>query len=124
MRTQRSRSRGPRTRSAIASSPSCRRSGRRPAVLPSMTPDLELARQQWRDGNRRLEEARGDRARYRQLVEGADRIVDALRRRLGQSFTLDELAAAYGHADDWVLELLEDGDPDGGIPLEPGTVAD
>ena len=40
-----------------------------------MAPDLELARQQWRDGNRRLEAARGDRTRYRQLVEGADRVV-------------------------------------------------
>ena len=89
-----------------------------------MTADLELARQQWRDGNRRLEEARGDRARYRLLVESTDRVVDALRRRLGQSFTLDELAAAYGGADDWVLELLEDADPEGGVPLEPGTVAD
>ena len=89
-----------------------------------MTPDLELARQQWRDGNRRLEEARGDRQRYRQLVEGTDRVVDALRRRIGQSFTLDELAAAYGGADDWVLELLEETDPEGSVPLEPGTVAD
>lgn len=89
-----------------------------------MAPDLELARQQWRDGNRRLEAARGDRTRYGQLVEGADRVVDALRRRLGQSFTLDELAAAYRGADDWILELLEDADPDGTVPLEPGTVAD
>jgi hypothetical protein len=87
-------------------------------------PDLELARQQWRDGNRRLEEARSDGARYRQLVDGTDRVVDALRRRIGQSFTLDELAAAYRGADVWVLELLEDTDPEGAIPLEPGTVAD
>jgi hypothetical protein len=86
--------------------------------------DLELARQQWRDGNRRLEEARSDRKRYRRLVEGTDRVVDALRRRLGQSFTLAELVAAYGGADDWVLEVLEDADPEGAVPLEPGTVAD
>jgi hypothetical protein len=86
--------------------------------------ELELARQQWRDGNRRLEEARGDGTRYRQLVEGTDRVVDALRRRVGQSFTLDELAAAYRGADDWVLELLEEADPEGAVPLEPGTVAD
>ena len=89
-----------------------------------MTADLELARQQWRDGNRRLEEARGDRARYRLLVESTDRVVDALRRRVGQSFTLEELATAYDGVDDWVLELHEDGDPEGRVPLEPGTVAD
>jgi hypothetical protein len=89
-----------------------------------MTADLELARQQWRDGNRRLEEARGDRARYHRLVENTDRVVDALRRRVGQSFTLEELATAYDGVDDWVLELLEDGDPEGRVPLEPGPVAD
>ena len=89
-----------------------------------MAADLELARQQWRDGNRRLEAARGDRQRYGRLVEGMDRVVDGLRRRLGQSFTLDELAAAYGGADDWVLELLEESDPEGAVPVEPGTVAD
>ena len=89
-----------------------------------MEPDLELARQQWPDGNRRLEDARGDRRRYRQLAEGTDRVVDALRRRVGQSFTLEELAAAYDGADEWVLELLEDADPEGAVPFEPGTVAD
>jgi hypothetical protein len=89
-----------------------------------MATDLELARQQWRDGNRRLEEARGDGKRYHRLVEGTNQVVDALRRRLGQSFTLAGLATAYGSADDWVLELLEDTDPDGAVPLEPGTVAD
>jgi hypothetical protein len=89
-----------------------------------MTSDVELARQQWRDGNRRLEEARADGRRYRQLTEGADRVVDALRRRLGQSFTLEELASTYHGADDWVRDLLEDTDPEGGVPNEPGTVAD
>jgi hypothetical protein len=89
-----------------------------------MTTDLELARQQWRDGNRRLEAARSDPQRYRQLVEGTDRVIDALRKRLGQSFTLDELAGAYGGADDWVRDLLEDADPDGGVPTEPGTIGD
>jgi hypothetical protein len=89
-----------------------------------MAPDLELARQQWRDGNRRLEEARGDRERYRRLVEGTDRVVDALRKRLGQAFTLDELASAYAGADDWVRELLEEADPEDAAPIEPGTVGD
>jgi hypothetical protein len=89
-----------------------------------MAPDLELARQQWRDGNRRLEEARADRRRYQRLVEETGRVVDALRRRLGQTFTLDELAAVYGDADDWVRDLLEESDPEGAVPTEPGTVAD
>jgi hypothetical protein len=86
--------------------------------------DVELARQQWQDGNRRIEEARGDQRRYRRLVVDVDLVVDRLRQRVGQTFTLDELAAAYDGADDWVRDLLEDADPDGTPPAEPGTVAD
>jgi hypothetical protein len=86
--------------------------------------DVELARQQWQDGNRRVEEARGDQPRYRRLVGHVDLVVDRLRQRVGQTFTLDELAVAYTGADDWVRELLEDADPEGTPPAEPGTVAD
>jgi hypothetical protein len=85
---------------------------------------VELARQQWQDGNRRVEGARGDTPRYRRLVGGVELVVDALRQRVGQTFTLDELAAAYDGADDWVRELLEEADPAGSPPHEPGTVAD
>jgi hypothetical protein len=86
--------------------------------------DLELARQHWQDGNRRVEGARGDRPRYRRLVGGVELVVDRLRQRVGQTFTLDELAHAYDGADDWVRELLEDADPEGRVPVEPGTVTD
>ena len=86
--------------------------------------DVELARQQWQDGNRRVEAARADRRRYARLVGGVGLVVDRLRQRVGQTFTLDELAAAYDGADDWVRDLLEDADPDGPPPAEPGTVTD
>jgi hypothetical protein len=86
--------------------------------------DVELARQQWQDGNRRLEHTRGDRGRYRRLVAGTELVVGALRQRVGQNFTLDELAAAYQGADDWVRELLEEAEPDEGVLVEPGTVTD
>jgi hypothetical protein len=43
---------------------------------------------------------------------------------VGQTFTLDELAAAYDGSDDWVQELLDAADPEGPVPTEPGTVAD
>jgi hypothetical protein len=86
--------------------------------------EVELARQQWRDGNRRLEEARGHARRYRRLVGDVELVVARLRQRVGQTFTLAELAAAYDGADDWVRELLEEADEEGGIPAQPGTVAD
>jgi hypothetical protein len=86
--------------------------------------DLDLARQQWEDGNRRIEAARSDPSRYISLAAQVDIVVAGLRERIGQIFTLDELAQAYDGADEWARTLLDDADPDGGPSHEPGTVAD
>jgi hypothetical protein len=86
--------------------------------------DVELARQQWQDGNRRIEDARGDRARYQHLTGQVDVVVAGLRKRVGQVFTLAQLADAYDGADDWARELLDDADPEAPPPVEAGTVAD
>jgi hypothetical protein len=86
--------------------------------------DLELARQHWQDGNRRVEATRADRRRYQRLAGEIDLVVAHLRKRVGQRFTLDELAQAYDGADDWVRELLDEADPEGAVPSEPGTVGD
>ena len=86
--------------------------------------DVELARQHWLDGNRRIEETRSDRARYAELQRQVDIVVGALRKRVGQVFTLDELAAAYDGADEWARSLLDDVDPEAPPATEPGTVAD
>jgi len=72
--------------------------------------DLELARQQWGDGYRRLEERRGDRGRYERLLGQVDAVTAELRRRVGQTFTLGELAAVYDGADAWAREAVEDAD--------------
>jgi hypothetical protein len=86
--------------------------------------DLELARLQWADGNRRVEEQRGDRVRYLGLMAQVDVVVSGLRVRVGQTFTLQQLADAYDLADDWARTILDDADPDAAPVLEPGTVAD
>jgi len=86
--------------------------------------DVELARQQWQDGNRRVERVRADRVRYARLTGQVDVVVAGLRKRVGQVFTLAELAAAYDGADDWARELLDDADPESPPAVEAGTVAD
>jgi hypothetical protein len=86
--------------------------------------DVELARQQWQDGNRRIENARPDRRRYLRLTGQVDLVVAALRRQIGQIFTLAELADAYDGADVWTGGLLDDANPDEAPATEPGTVAD
>jgi hypothetical protein len=86
--------------------------------------DVMLARQQWQDGDRRLEAARERPALYRELADRVDVVVAALRSRVGQTFTLDELANAYDGADEWARELLESDDPEVAPVSEPGTIAD
>jgi hypothetical protein len=89
-----------------------------------VTVDVELARQQWEDGRRRVEATRGDRRRHAALQQQVDLLADALRKRVGQVFTLDELAAAYDGADEWARSLLEDADPEAPPTPEAGTIAD
>ncbi len=87
--------------------------------------ELEVARHQWDDGRRRIEKARRfDRRRYDELVGEIDLVLAELRARVGQTFTLAELAVAYDGADIWVRDLLDDADPNGEPVAEAGIVAD
>jgi len=69
---------------------------------------VEVARQEWEEGSRRLEAAREDARRYRQLLELLDLVLDELRKRIGQTYTLRELVAVYGEPDRWAHEVLEE----------------
>ena len=69
---------------------------------------IEVARQEWEEGSRRLEAARADGRRYRQLLELHELVLDELRKRMGQTYTLGELVAAYGESERWARELLEE----------------
>jgi hypothetical protein len=64
---------------------------------------VENALYQWREGERRIdsspEPAHGD------LQSAVDVVVEALRRRLGSSFVVHELAALYDQDTDWALEI-------------------
>ena len=67
---------------------------------------VELIRQEWSDGARRFEELREDRRRYHLLVEQLEAIIDELRKQVGQTYTLAELANAYRDAERWGRELI------------------
>jgi len=73
---------------------------------------LESARQQWEEGRRRLGAEAVDPVRHGQLCDLVDAVIAVLRRRIGQQFTLSELASAHGGADDWVRELVRDAIPE------------
>jgi hypothetical protein len=64
---------------------------------------VENALYQWEEGERALRDApEPDRA---QLERAVDAVLDELRRRLGSSFVLDELAELYAEGTDWVEDL-------------------
>jgi hypothetical protein len=86
--------------------------------------DVELARHHWEDGRRRIEALRADPAAYRLLTAQVELVTSELRRRLGQTYTLEQLASAYDGADEWARDVLDDAREEGAPPPETPTVAD
>lgn len=73
-----------------------------------MTSSLEAARQQWAEGNRRLESHASDPDVYLRLLQQLEVATEELRKRVGETFTLAELAGAYGASDEWMREAVEE----------------
>ena len=68
--------------------------------------EVESARRDWEEGHRRLQdEVRRQAARERLLAQ-VDAVLAELRRRVGGTFTLRELAAAYGDAERWSRDAV------------------
>jgi hypothetical protein len=80
--------------------------------------EIEVARQEWEDGTRRLEAAREDGRRYVQLVELLELVLDELRKQVGQTYTLGELVAAYGESERWARQVLEERAQTAGWPRD------
>ena|SRR5687767_4628066 len=70
-----------------------------------MTPNVEVARQQWADAYRDLGR---DRAIDSAVREQVDTVIAELRRRVGGTFTLGELAAAYESSERWTLAAISE----------------
>lgn len=85
-------------------------------------PSLEIIRQEWVDGARRFEAARDDSRRYERLLVQLEVVGDELRKRVGQTYTLTELAAAYPDAERWARSLVEDRAPSPGWPRDLALV--
>ena len=78
--------------------------------------EVESARREWEDGYRRLpEQARSEPAPERLLAQ-VDAVVAELRQRVGGTFTLRELAVAYGDAERWSRDAVAEQAPAPGWP--------
>jgi hypothetical protein len=85
-----------------------------------MSAAVESARSQWLEGDRRLAGiARSDRAAYARLLGQIEVVTEEIRKRIGQVFTLAELAALYGTSERWVREALDER----GVRVRPGDEA-
>ena len=71
-----------------------------------MSTAVEIARQEWAEGYRRLDAERGNASRYRLLHAQLDAVIAQLRRRVGAVFTLSELVAEYYRSETWVRESI------------------
>ena len=83
---------------------------------------FDTAIQLWDEGQRRLRQADPDAQPVLERV--TDRIVDELRRRLGGTFTTDELAALYSEGTDWCLDVAIATEPDDPRAWDAQTLGD
>lgn len=72
---------------------------------------VDVARHQWEDGLRRIELAAREEPRYQHLSLLVDAVVDELRRRIGQTYSLEELASVYRGSEDWIRDVVRDAAP-------------
>jgi hypothetical protein len=92
------------------------------SVLFPMMDALELTRHEWDDGHRRLEAERDDAVRYHRLIGQVEAVLDELRRRVGGTYTLAELADVYRDADVWARGAVADNAPGPGWPRDLSLV--
>ena len=91
------------------------------AVLPRIDgmiteAEVESARREWEEGHRRLHEQARQEPQPERLLRQVDTVVAELRRRVGGTFTLAELAAAYAGAERWSRAAVAEHSPAPGWP--------
>ena len=84
----------------------------------------EALRREWEDGYRRFQAAAREPMAGDRLQAQLEVVTDELRKRIGQTFTLDGLADAYGRADDWVRDAVSERAATPGWPRNLAFVQD
>jgi hypothetical protein len=78
--------------------------------------EVESARREWEDGHRRLHEEARRLDEPERLLAQVDAVLAELRRRVGGTFTMRELAEAYAVAERWSRTVVADEAPAPGWP--------
>jgi hypothetical protein len=82
--------------------------------------EVESARRDWEDAYRRLKEATRDPQRAHALHEQVAVVAEELRKRVGGTYTVGELATEYHRADVWARDALAEKAP---VPDWPSTLS-
>lgn len=85
---------------------------------------IEAVRHEWEDGYRRFEAALRDPIAAERLNAQLEVVTDELRRRIGQTFTVEQLAIAYDRADAWVRAAVSEHAATPGWPRTLALVED
>jgi hypothetical protein len=85
---------------------------------------LEVVRSEWDDGYRRFRDLSRERVAADRLSLQLEVVTDELRKRVGQMFTLEDLAAKYAAADEWVRDTISERAPTPGWPRTLAIVQD
>ena len=85
---------------------------------------MELARQQWEEGYRRIAAQSAEVNLYERLLDQVEAVTVELRRRLGGSFTLAELADLYTGSERWSIDAIGERDGRAGWARSAATAAD
>jgi hypothetical protein len=81
-------------------------------------------RREWEDGHRRFEGLARDPVAGPRLLAQLEVVMDELRKRVGQTFTLDELAVAYRGAERWSRDAISERAPTPGWARTVSLVED
>jgi hypothetical protein len=85
---------------------------------------LDVVRSEWEDGYRRFQDLSRDRVAADRLSLQLEAVTDELRKRVGQTFTLEDLAGRYAAADEWVRDTVSERAPTPGWPRTLSIVQD
>jgi len=85
---------------------------------------VDVARREWEDGYRRFEAASRDPVAADRLAMQLEVVMGELRRRIGQTFTLEELVAVYDRAEQWVRASVSEHAATPGWPRTLALVED
>ena len=84
----------------------------------------ESVRREWEASHRRFEALARDPVMGPRLLAQLEVVTDELRKRVGQTFTLDELAATYKGAERWSRDAISERAPTPGWPRTVSLVED